>query len=385
VGSGIYSLGGYGRLIADRGRTDAYAHALEAIIRPGSTVLDLGSGTGVFALLAAKFGARKVYAIESSDFIEVARELAAANGFADKIEFIQGYSTEIDLPEKVDVIVSDIRGVSPLFAGSAHSLIDARERFLAVGGVMIPACDTIFANLVNAPEQYEEITKPWSADLYGLDSSPARRYALNLYDKARFTASNFVAEPQRWVTLDYRRINEPSAAGQLCWTIEKVGLAHGLAVWFDCETYQGAGFSNSPASAERHLYGQQFFPFLAPISLQSGDRVEVGLAADVVRDDYIWRWDTKILDKDGALKSEIRQSTLAGAIVAPAQLRKRGHSFIPKLGVEAQVDKFVLEQMAASRSLGDIARDLMLAFPNRFADWQSALGHVADLSTKYAL
>ncbi len=68
-----------------------------------------------YALLACKFGAKKVYAIEPNDAIDLARALTEANGFAGRIEFIQGISTTITLPERADVIVSDLRGSVPLF------------------------------------------------------------------------------------------------------------------------------------------------------------------------------------------------------------------------------------------------------------------------------
>ncbi|MDO8432471.1 MAG: 50S ribosomal protein L11 methyltransferase [Candidatus Binatus sp.] len=380
----MYSLPGYGSMISDRGRTDSYAKALEAIIRPSSAVLDIGTGTGMFALLACKFGARKVYAVEPSDVIEVAREVARINGFADRIEFIQGVSTKIDLPEKVDVIVGDIRGISPLFQGSVGALIDARERLLAPGGRMIPASDTIWAALVNAPKSYEESIAPWLDNPYGVDLSPISKYVLNTYGKVRLTTSSYVAEPQRWIKLDYGTIDTPNASGRLRWTVTNPGTVHGVAVWFDSESGEGFGFSNSPAS-ERHIYGQQFFPFAEAVSLQAGDIVELKLSADVVREDYVWRWDTTIIAGDGSAKAEYRQSSLAGAIVSPAQLRKRGQSFVAQLSDDARVDKFILERMGQSQTLGEIARELASAFPRRFGDWQSALARVADLSAKYAV
>src|SRR3954469_11620903 len=94
-----YSERGYGHMVADHSRVDAYARALEASVRPGCTVLDLGTGTGIFALVAARLGARRVYAVEPSDAIATAARLARANGVAERIEFIQGFSTEITLPE----------------------------------------------------------------------------------------------------------------------------------------------------------------------------------------------------------------------------------------------------------------------------------------------
>ena len=73
-------------MIADRGRMDPYAFALKAVINPDSVVLDIGAATGIHALLACKFGARKVFAVEASDAIHLARDLARENGFEDRIQ-----------------------------------------------------------------------------------------------------------------------------------------------------------------------------------------------------------------------------------------------------------------------------------------------------------
>ncbi len=123
----MYSVAVYGEMMGDAVRMRAYAQALREAVRPGSVVLDIGTGTGIFAMLAARFGARRVYAIEPADAIQVARDIAAANGCADRIEFIQGLSTEVSLPERADVIVSDLRGVLPLYQRHLPSIVDARD------------------------------------------------------------------------------------------------------------------------------------------------------------------------------------------------------------------------------------------------------------------
>src|ERR1041385_178808 len=111
----MYSVSSYGEMIADTPRMNAYVTALRRTVKADSVVVDLGCGPGLFALLACKMGARRVYAIEPDNVIEVARQAAAANGYEDRIEFIQEYSTRVTLPEKADVIISDLRGVLPLF------------------------------------------------------------------------------------------------------------------------------------------------------------------------------------------------------------------------------------------------------------------------------
>ncbi len=86
-------------MIGDSVRMDAYAQALRQVVKPNSVVLDIGTGTGIFAMLACKFGARRVYAIEPNDAVQVARETAIINGFAERIEFFQALSTQVTLPE----------------------------------------------------------------------------------------------------------------------------------------------------------------------------------------------------------------------------------------------------------------------------------------------
>jgi type I protein arginine methyltransferase len=128
-----YRVSSYGQMILDRGRTAAYAAALKRRVAPGSVVADIGAGTGtgVFSLLACQYGARRVYAIEPDDAIGLARECAVANGYAERIRFLQAVSTlQRHLP----------------------SIVDARERLLAPGGVLIPQRDVLWATAVEAAE-----------------------------------------------------------------------------------------------------------------------------------------------------------------------------------------------------------------------------------------
>ncbi|MGB7728916.1 MAG: methyltransferase domain-containing protein, partial [Candidatus Acidiferrum sp.] len=83
-------------MIADAGRFNAYANAIARAVRPGDTVAEIGCGPGVFSLLACRAGARRVFAIESESCIQFARELAAANGFTDRIEFFQSDSRKTE-------------------------------------------------------------------------------------------------------------------------------------------------------------------------------------------------------------------------------------------------------------------------------------------------
>ena len=111
--SKLYGLRDYGGMIADEVRMSAHRAALARVVRPGSVVVDLGAGIGIMSLIACQLGARRVYAIEPNDLAEVARQLAGANGFADRIQVIQDLSHRVHLPEPADVLVSDLRGKLP--------------------------------------------------------------------------------------------------------------------------------------------------------------------------------------------------------------------------------------------------------------------------------
>jgi predicted RNA methylase len=85
----MYSVHDHGWMIADKIRTGCYVRALEKLVRPGDVVVDIGTGMGIFAILACRLGARKVYAIESADIVSLAREAARDHGCDDRIVFIR--------------------------------------------------------------------------------------------------------------------------------------------------------------------------------------------------------------------------------------------------------------------------------------------------------
>ena len=82
-------LAWHAALLRDTTRIDRYDRAIRQLVRPGMVVLDVGTGTGILALLAARRGAR-VHAVESGPIIGLARQLAAGNGLADRIVFHHG-------------------------------------------------------------------------------------------------------------------------------------------------------------------------------------------------------------------------------------------------------------------------------------------------------
>lgn len=310
-----YSLFAFGGMIGPKSkvRVEAYAEALRQTIVPGqSVVLEIGTGAGFFALLAAKFGARHVYAIDSSPLVHVGREMAIANGLHDRITFKQKLSTDLSLPERAHIILSDIRGVLPWLHHHIPSIVDARERLLAPGGVLIPGQDTVWAAVVCAPELYAPHVAPWDDNAYGLDLSAARGRTPNHHRKGRAKPEHLLVEPELVATLDYSAITDPNAQATLHWTASKAGRAHGLSVWFDTELVPGVGYSNAPTAPYIPIYSQLFFPWTDPVDLVEGDRIEVTFRVHLMQQNYVWHWTTRVDSADGCeAKARFSQASFA--------------------------------------------------------------------------
>jgi protein arginine N-methyltransferase 1 len=381
----MYSLAGYGRMIADRVRTEAYQEALRRSVRPGSVVVEIGTGPGAFAVLACQLGARRVYAFEPDPVIQVAREIAAANGCADRIEFIEDFSTNVTLPEQADVIVSDLRGVLPLFPNHLNSIADARRRFLAPGGLLIPKRDDIWASIVESPEQFAEMVDAWDKNILGLNLAPARRLAVNDFKKATFRSEQLLAEARLWASLDYATSEPGGRRSKMNFSIQRPGTGHGIVCWFDACLIDGIGFSNAPGKPEA-IYGSMFLPWVEPVSLVAGQTLSVDLEARLVQDDYLWRWMTRI-DSTSSSAEAVRfeQSQVAGVVISPERLRRFASDSVPRLSEDGRVNRRTLELMDGTKSLESIARTLAFEFPHRFTHWQQALGYAAKRSQEHSL
>ena len=377
-----YSVLSYGDMITDRPRMEPYVQALRQAVRPGCVVLDIGAGTGIFSLLACQLGAAEVHAIEPNAAIEVARQAAVANGYADRIRFHPTLSTEVTLPRLADVIVSDLRGVLPLLQQHIPAIADARRRLLAPGGVLIPRRDRLWAALIEDPKTYRPYAEPWRSNDYGLDLRAGHRLVVNTWRKVNATADQLLVEPRHWATLDYGSVENPNVAGTLPWRAERAGTAHGVAVWFDAELGDEIGFSNAPGQPEL-IYGQAFFPLQEPVPLAEGDKVDVELRADLIDGDYVWRWSTHVTAANGAAKAAFRQSTFHGAPISPDKLKRREAGFVPQPIQDVEIDRVVLAMLDGRTTLSEIATALCTRFPQRFSRQQDALTRAADLAERY--
>ncbi|HVH50172.1 MAG TPA: 50S ribosomal protein L11 methyltransferase [Candidatus Bathyarchaeia archaeon] len=378
----MYSLEQFATMFSDHIRMNAYSAAIAQCVRPNDAVVDLGCGPGIFALLACKAGARRVYAIDVNSVVDFGRQLAACNGFSEKIIFMRGDSRRIHLPERVSVIVSDVRGVLPLYSHAIDTLQDARKRLLAEGGVLLPSRDILFAAVVEAPAVYEQLAGAWRA-IPQLDLSRGLPLVLNTVQRQHIKPEQVISQPRACHVLDYSAATKAPAENRIDLAITKTAVGHGLGVWFQTQLTADIGYSTEPR-AEETVYVHLFLPWLEPVSLREGEMCSVDLRAHLVGNDYIWQWESNL--PATAEHGEIRfvQSSFYGSLFPPSVLQKRATGFVPVLDESGLAERWILQAMDGKRSLEDIATEAAGQFPHVFRRVEDAFNHAAEIAEKYS-
>jgi SAM-dependent methyltransferase len=233
----------HARMLHDDRRTRDYLAAIAQAVRPGDVVLDIGTGSGVLAIAAARAGARRVYAVEGSDIADAAERVFFANGVADTVTLVRGWSREIDLPERADLLVAEIIGNEPLEEEILETTLDARRRLLEPDARLIPHELTLLARPLLLPDGEARqraigraAVERWRR-LYDMEFEPLLGAAIpgpvNMPTEAEVVATwPPVGPPVVLVTLDLTTFEEASvrAAGDL--VVDPPGSVNALAVTF---------------------------------------------------------------------------------------------------------------------------------------------------------
>ncbi|BEJ15689.1 hypothetical protein CspHIS471_0502940 [Cutaneotrichosporon sp. HIS471] len=162
-------------MLKDTTRTVTYARFILSNPRAfrDKVVLDVGAGTGILSMFAAKAGAKHVYAIEASNLASKTRENIRENGLGDVITVIQGKVEDIALPvDTVDVIISEWMGYMLLYESMLDSVLVARDRFLAPGGLMAPSQTRLVISAITGDRVFRERIDFWD-NVYGYNMSSA--------------------------------------------------------------------------------------------------------------------------------------------------------------------------------------------------------------------
>ncbi len=241
-------------MLDDELRTRTFLEAVRALTRPDDVVIDIGTGTGVLAVGAALAGARHVIAIESSAMIDRARALAEKNGVADRMTFLQGWSSRVDVPERGTLLVTETIGNDPLGEHIIEIVTDAKKRLLAPGARIIPNAIAVYACLAELSDDLYDSqaftarnTARWSR-AYGMDFSalaapPARNFAATLRQSDAEEVRE-LSPPVRVATIDFTTTQVPPSVVTL--RAEQGGRFDAILTFFSAELSPGNALSSRP-------------------------------------------------------------------------------------------------------------------------------------------
>ncbi len=280
------------RMLNDQPRTRAFLSATAEVVRPGDVVVDLGTGTGILAMAAARAGARKVYAIEAGPVGPIARKLFAANGLADRIELVEGYSTDMQLPERADVLVTETFGNSPLSEEVLEIVLDARQRLLKPDARIVPGSLRVFGTPISVPpeERSQYLFTPdrlerWR-EWYGIDFTPlggVDRNALLTHwlDSRKVVDWEPLAAAAPLTDIDLTSLSDASVRGTADVPVRKKGVLSGVAIHFDLRLSPSVSHSTDPrqSDADNHWTVPIYF-FVEPMDVRRGDVLQISYSYD---------------------------------------------------------------------------------------------------------
>jgi len=256
-GSNFAGLEAHEEMLSDRVRVETYRRGIHRTVQAGDVVVDLGTGTGLLAFMASRAGARKVYAVEHSDFIQVAQEIADQNGFTN-IEFIRANSREFTPGEPVDVVLHEQMGDELFNENMLENVLDLRDRVLRPGGRILPAKFKLFVEPVTMNDDMR-VRRFWNIDLPdGIDLSATQHSPVAArFDSGRneqfwlrpHSVASTIGDPEPIIVFDLHTL-ESLESIPTQHVIERTASADaivdGCCIWFEAHLDDDTMLSTSP-------------------------------------------------------------------------------------------------------------------------------------------
>ena len=325
--------------------------------------------------MACRAGAGHVYSVDRGGIVGVARDLARANGFDERISFIRAFSPHAPLPTNVDVIVGDQLGPFGVEAGLVEYFADARDRCLNRGGRIVPALVALQVAPVECRD-FPERVGFWSSRPAGFDVTPLGTLAANTSHQVDLVPADLLGDPATLVSLDLATVRPGLIRASAAATIARNGELNGIGGWFSARLSPGSGMSNSPLAAGRIDRRQAFFPIDRPLAVREGDRVRIQMrmlpAASIVT------WQVAV-ESPGAGPAVFVQSTWRGRLMSEEDLDCSSPGSIPRLDARAQAWRTVLTSCDGRRTLAEIERLLLESHPDLFPSANDAASFVAEV------
>jgi len=266
-------------MLKDSVRTGSYRTAIlrNPHLFKDKTVLDVGCGTGILAMFAAKAGASHVIGIDMSNIIDQAVKIIEANGFKDTITLVKGKLEDTELPiQKFDIIISEWMGYFLLYESMLDTVLEARDRYLKPGGLIFPDSATMFIAAIEDQEYKDEKINFWD-NVYGFDFSCIKDIALRepLVDTVDMKA--VVTDPCVLKRIDLLTAKKEDLTFKAPFELRATrnDYIHAYLAWFDISfgcTHIPVNFSTGPHAKYTH-WKQTVFYTTEAIMVSEGEKI----------------------------------------------------------------------------------------------------------------
>ncbi|KAF9963665.1 type I protein arginine N-methyltransferase Rmt1 [Modicella reniformis] len=253
-------------MLKDEVRTSTYRASIyqNRHLFKDKVVLDVGCGTGILSMFAAKAGAKMVIGVDMSNIIVNAREIVKDNKLDHVITLIQGKMEEVELPvDKVDIIISEWMGYFLLYESMLDTVLAARDTYLAPGGLIFPDRATMFIAAIEDGDYKDEKIGFWD-NVYGFDYSAIRRIALREPLVDTVDSKAIVTNACAFKHIDILTIKKEDLDFKVPFTLtaNRNDFIHAFISWFDISfdaCHKPVNFSTSPYGQYTHWKQTVFY------------------------------------------------------------------------------------------------------------------------------
>jgi len=290
----------YQDMLSDSRRMQQYRAAIEAEVKPGDVVVDLGTGLGVLAMMAVQAGAARVYAVDvRAHLLPVTQRVIDANGMSGRITLVEGDATEIDLPEQVDVIVNELIGDFGTDENIHECVAAVAQRFLRPGGKVLPR--KLSTHLVGVAYA-DEFRGVYGADFHGMDLSAALTDPFQP-DAVMYGLRLAPTELTSIATVEDIDFEAPLPQRQYERSVElqvlQDGPLQGFVGFFRCELAPGIRLDNYPCYPGCHWVNWNW-PVTPTQMLCAGGLIQGTLCMPEKTVASCWKWQWALSDSSSA-------------------------------------------------------------------------------------
>ena len=282
-------------MVRDSVRVPAYVEAIGQAVSPGDIVLDVGSGTGVLSILAAKAGAAKVYSVENSSMAEYSKQVVAQNGLSDVIEVLPHNIFSDALPAiSADVVISEFFGTFGIGENVIRIMDHVRNHYMKPDGVMVPGNMDLWIAPVQCTYDYHQVTN-WDRKIADIDFASVQPLAYNAVYHVVENEIQLLAEPVMIKSIDFMNPGAMDLFADAVFEITEEGVLHGMAGWFSSTLSATVTIDTGPHQTPTH-WGQILFPTGRPNHVQPGDAITFGFEETNSKKESTWQWRGEVTD-----------------------------------------------------------------------------------------